>query len=171
MSTKISGDTGIDVAQLRPADGDPVAMTIAADGKVAFPQNPVPAFIATVNTQAIAGGVVTILTCTETFDPLNQFADNKFTPQVAGLYQVNANLANNISDNWCGAYLYKNGVQFAINIVPGLPAPLGGSARPCISQLVSMNGTTDYLNVAGYNSIDGFSINSGLFSAALVRAA
>lgn len=37
MSTKISGDTGIDVAQLRPADGDPVAMTIAADGKVAFP--------------------------------------------------------------------------------------------------------------------------------------
>ena len=39
MSTKISGDTGIDVAQLRPADGDPVAITIAADGKVAFPQN------------------------------------------------------------------------------------------------------------------------------------
>jgi len=41
MTTKISGDTGIDVAQLRPADGDPVAITIAADGKVTFPQNPV----------------------------------------------------------------------------------------------------------------------------------
>jgi hypothetical protein len=39
MTTKISGDTGIDVAQLRPADGDPVAMLIAADGKVTFPQN------------------------------------------------------------------------------------------------------------------------------------
>ena len=39
MTTKISGTDGIDVAQLRPADGDPVAITIAADGKVAFPQN------------------------------------------------------------------------------------------------------------------------------------
>jgi hypothetical protein len=37
MTTKISGDTGIDVAQLRPADGDPVAMMIDALGGVAFP--------------------------------------------------------------------------------------------------------------------------------------
>jgi hypothetical protein len=39
MTVKIDGTNGIDTAQLRPADGDPVAMTIAADGKVAFPQN------------------------------------------------------------------------------------------------------------------------------------
>jgi hypothetical protein len=38
MSTKISGDTGVDTAQLRPADGDPVAMALAADGKPSFPQ-------------------------------------------------------------------------------------------------------------------------------------
>jgi len=39
MTVKIDGTNGIDTAQLRPADGDPVAITIAADGKVAFPQN------------------------------------------------------------------------------------------------------------------------------------
>jgi hypothetical protein len=39
MTVKISGTDGIDTAQLRPADGDPVAITIGADGKVSFPQN------------------------------------------------------------------------------------------------------------------------------------
>jgi len=37
MTVKISGTDGIDTAQLRAPDGDPVAMTIAAGGKVAFP--------------------------------------------------------------------------------------------------------------------------------------
>lgn len=37
MTTKISGTDGIDVAQLRAPDGDPVAITIGNDGKVAFP--------------------------------------------------------------------------------------------------------------------------------------
>jgi len=40
MTVKIDGTNGVDTAQLRPADGDPVAITIAADGKVAFPQYP-----------------------------------------------------------------------------------------------------------------------------------
>jgi hypothetical protein len=34
---KIDGTNGIDVAQLRSPDGDPVAMTIDALGKLAFP--------------------------------------------------------------------------------------------------------------------------------------
>jgi hypothetical protein len=41
MTTKISGTDGVDTAQLRPADGDPVAITIGGDGKVAFPAGPV----------------------------------------------------------------------------------------------------------------------------------
>ena len=67
MSTKISGDTGIDVAQLRPADGDPVAITIAADGKVTID----PATLILKNPVALgygngAGGVVTQLTSKST---------------------------------------------------------------------------------------------------------
>ena len=38
MTVKIDGTNGIDVAQLRAPDGDPVAMTVGNDGKVAFPQ-------------------------------------------------------------------------------------------------------------------------------------
>ena len=39
MTVKIDGTNGIDTAQLRAPDGDPVAMTIDNAGKVAFPQN------------------------------------------------------------------------------------------------------------------------------------
>jgi hypothetical protein len=38
MTIKIDGTNGIDVAQLRAPDGDPVAMTIDNVGAVAFPQ-------------------------------------------------------------------------------------------------------------------------------------
>jgi hypothetical protein len=34
---KIDGTNGIDTAQIRAPDGDPVAMTVGNDGKVAFP--------------------------------------------------------------------------------------------------------------------------------------
>lgn len=37
MTVKIDGTNGIDTAQLRAPDGDPVAMTIGNDGVVAFP--------------------------------------------------------------------------------------------------------------------------------------
>jgi len=37
MTVKIDGTNGIDTAQLRAPDGDPVAMTIDALGKLAFP--------------------------------------------------------------------------------------------------------------------------------------
>jgi hypothetical protein len=37
---KIDGTNGIDVAQLRAPDGDPVAMTIDGAGAVAFPATP-----------------------------------------------------------------------------------------------------------------------------------
>jgi hypothetical protein len=57
MSTKISGDTGIDVAQLRPADGDPVAMTIAADGKVNVPKGLVGAGYILELPMALANGI------------------------------------------------------------------------------------------------------------------
>jgi hypothetical protein len=37
MTVKIDGTNGIDTAQIRAPDGDPVAMTVGNDGKVAFP--------------------------------------------------------------------------------------------------------------------------------------
>lgn len=58
MTVKISGTDGIDTAQLRAPDGDPVAVIIAADGKVTLPQNPF-SNIAASATVTVSSGVPT----------------------------------------------------------------------------------------------------------------
>jgi hypothetical protein len=111
MTTKISGDTGIDVAQLRPADGDPVAMTIAADGKVAFPQ--VPSFLA---------GQASATTFT-----LDTFTKVKFDSEVADVGGNYDPVLSRFVVPVTGAYLFCYSVsqgnaitgttpQFAINL-------------------------------------------------------
>jgi len=61
MTVKISGTDGIDTAQLRAPDGDPVAMTIDNAGKVAFPANDAtaPGTIAASCVVTVSGGVPT----------------------------------------------------------------------------------------------------------------
>lgn len=167
-----SGDTmtgPLAISTLRNPGNTVDAITIASDGKVTFPQTPVPAFTATVNTQAV-GTSLAQLACTETFDPLNQFAASTFTPQVAGLYQVSLSAVNNVNDNWMFLAIAKNGSAVVPVYIPGMPAGLGGGSSIAISALIRMNGTTDFLSALGGNSIAGFSITSGLFSASLVRA-
>jgi hypothetical protein len=72
-------------------------MTVAADGKVAFPQGPVqsgPAFgVSVIGGQSFPSGVLTkINNGTEEFDTNNCYDPSlsRFTPNVAGYYQINA---------------------------------------------------------------------------------
>jgi len=126
--------------------------------------------------QTVTSGVITKVTYdTEVFDTNTNFASSTFTPTVAGYYQVNATI--------CGAgsstmtvligYIYKNGSIYRFGI---LNAATGGNARYGISDLIYMNGTTDYLEI--YARIDGTgtmtftgTATANSFSAVLVRAA
>lgn len=158
--------------------GNPTAPTPAVGDSdtsiatTAFVQNVVkgPAFTANINSQAV-GTSLQILTATEVTDPNNCFLNNRFTPTVAGWYQVNLTLISNQADNHTAGAIYLNGVQVAIQIVPGLPAGVGGGGYPSMSALVQMNGTSDYIQAYGSISIAGFSIVSGKFSASLARPA
>jgi hypothetical protein len=84
---------------------------------------------------------------TELFDTNNNF-DNitnyRFTPTVAGYYQVNAVMQAAISFTGGTIYLYKNGSQFAT----GMAVNAGGGTF-VLSQFVQMNGTTDYIEIYG----------------------
>ena len=126
--------------------------------------------------QTVTSGVITKVTYdTEVFDTNTNFASSTFTPTVAGYYQVNATI--------CGAgsstmtvligYIYKNGAVYRFGI---LDASAGGNRRAGISDLIYMNGTTDYLEI--YARIDGTgtmtftgTATANSFSAVLVRAA
>lgn len=98
---------------------------------------------------------------------------SKFTPQVAGYYQVNAGWYIATSSEREGVvYLYMNGSNYSMvcNLIGG-----AGVRAFTGSQLVYMNGSTDYLEVYAY--INGsHTTNSGanaatFFSASLARKA
>lgn len=121
---------------------------------------------------------------TETFDTNNNFdstTNYRFTPTVAGYYQVN--LRQDFQPNAVRTYvidmfLYKNGSQYSyyfISITPGA----GAEETLGLSVLVYMNGTTDYLEgymyQYDYTAATAITYSSGSaatnFSASLVRSA
>lgn len=135
-----------------------------------------PAFSASqsAGTQSFSAAVWTKLQFpSEVFDTANCY-DNvtnyRFTPNVAGYYQVNLFAAfNNTSSTSIG--VYKNGTLYRSTTVSN--PSLGTS--PYISVLIYLNGTTDYIEAWGYSSNAGTVLyaNAGYyeFSAFLARAA
>jgi hypothetical protein len=83
---------------------------------------------------------------TEQFDTANCFASSRFTPTVAGYYQITGTLSfTNSATGYCNVWIYKNGSRFSrptqLQLVNttynGFP----------FSYLVYMNGSTDYLEI------------------------
>jgi len=109
-----------------------------------------------------------ILFDTEEFDTNNNFSSSRFTPTVAGYYQLswNAGVSGN-AEKW--SLLYKNGAAFK----SGSDA-IGYSSAG--SAIVYANGTTDYFEVYLYQlsaNPTGVSYTGTFFcfSGALIRAA
>lgn len=87
----------------------------------------------------------------EGFDTNNCFASSRFTPNVAGYYQINASvgfvpaLSTNVALS-----IYKNGTELLRGAQ--LASLMFGMS---MSGLVSMNGTTDYIEIYIYNGTGG----------------
>lgn len=157
MTTKISGTDGIDVAQIRAADGDPVAIAISGAGVVSFPATPTvangSAFSAgKTAAQALNTTVAKITFDVELLDSDDSFADSRFTPKVAGWYQINFKVRLDLATTYLAANLYKNNVL----VRSGSYLEATGLAYPtaAFSDLIYMNGTTDYLEVKATSGIN-----------------
>jgi hypothetical protein len=118
---------------------------------------------------------------TAEYNILNCFdlTNNRFRPTVAGYYQVNGNaqLGTNTSS---GGYFYiawyKNGSVFNYaSSIRLISATVASDTMLSASNLVYLNGTTDYLELAVYIEGSSPSIGTGPlranFSAFLARAA
>jgi hypothetical protein len=141
-----------------------------------------PAFSAYLNaTQTITAGVFTKVQCgVEEFDTASAY-DNatnyRFTPQVAGYYQVSGsvNLNSSVTNTECLVTIYKNGsvIKWGSYITRAATNQDIGSAA---SALVYLNGSTDYVELYGYGNGSGtltFILGQArsFFQAVLVRAA
>jgi hypothetical protein len=133
-----------------------------------------PAFSAYLSTaQTLTGGVTTKVTCqTEEFDTNSNY-DNatnyRFTPTVAGYYQVNGSVRANSAYTTGIVHIYKNGSIFKTgNVIQS------DGAQFIVSALVYFNGSTDYVELY-VMFVTGQNLSAQLydtyFQASMVRSA
>ena len=134
-----------------------------------------PAFSAYLNaTQSITLNTWTKLQCgTEEFDTNSNYDNTtnyRFTPTVAGYYQVNGCFGLQSSNANCYISIYKNGLSFKRGTFVVGAAGIVSS----VSALVYLNGTTDYVELYGQtnttqNAATG--ADQTYFQAAMIRSA
>lgn len=127
-------------------------------------------------TQTIANATQTKVTLSnETFDTNNNFdstTNYRFTPTVAGYYQVTGSVAWNLANNYNQAVLFKNGSIYAI----GPNSPTASLAICSVSTLVYLNGSTDYIELfcaqySGSSQTTNENSTQTFLTGSLVRAA
>lgn len=127
-------------------------------------------------TQTIATSTLTkVILSNKDFDTNNNFdatTNYRFTPTVAGYYQITGSVAWNLANNYNQAVLYKNGSIYAI----GPNSPTASLAVCSVSKLIYLNGTTDYVELfcgqySGSNQTTNENLTQTFLTGALVRAA
>jgi hypothetical protein len=137
-----------------------------------------PAFSAykSASSQSVTSGVFTKITYdVEEYDTANCFSSSRFTPNVAGYYQINANTYLQASSSLTRVLttIYKNGSTYKFgndNL-----AVSGTEGRGAVSALVYLNGSTDYVEIyilpSATSPVIQTSIDNTWFQGVLVRAA
>jgi len=155
-----------------------LAMQITTAGNILVASTAAPAFSAYSNSaQTISAATLTkIQFNTEVFDTNSNYDTStyRFTPTVAGYYQVNTSVNFGTARTLYIVSIYKNGGRGlgGENIFTG---SLSANSSLNCQNVVQMNGTTDYLEVFAYSDSGTNAITTGqnntYFSAAMVRSA
>jgi hypothetical protein len=126
-------------------------------------------------TSILTNNVATKITFnTEYFDTNNNFASSRFTPTVAGYYQINATVtwtAQSASANLI--YILKNGSTEVARGARISTSALAFVGLP-VSSVIYLNGSTDYVEIYGFTNGGTAETEAGsatVFSGCLVRAA
>ena len=150
-------------------------LTVNADGGIKGIQ---PAFsaYASVSTSLTNGTNTKITFGTKEFDTANAFdatTNFRFTPLVAGYYQVNGAVMLVATSTQLSASIFKNGASYKQGQFSG-SASAGNSI---VSALVFLNGTTDYIELyavqtsGATQTTSTAGLNQTYFQAILLRAA
>lgn len=161
--------------------GNSSSLTVDSTSGITFPNATIqavaaqtgPSFRASGSGQSMTGGTGIKLQCsTEDWDTNNNY-DNatnyRFTPTVAGYYLVQSyvRFSDYTSTQATIAYIYKNGTTYNYDYRV-VPSGFTNSAQ--ITDLIYMNGTTDYLEAYGLAG-QTKTLSLGVFSASLARVA
>jgi hypothetical protein len=110
----------------------------------------------------------------ELFDTNNNFASSRFTPTIAGYYQLSTSMQSGFITSFLANSFYKNGSLFQYGAF--IPATTVG-VQSGSSALIYLNGSTDYVEVYAYQAtgtsatITSSVSSASWFSGVLVRTA
>ena len=174
-SVVIAGDTSGTVTLAAPAVSGTTTLTLPATTSTLAINGP--AFSAyQSSSQSLTSSTWTKITFdTEEFDTNSNFASSRFTPTVAGYYQING-VTN------AGSYgaaltrsmvqIYKNGSGYKYGTDL---SPAGSNGVAIVSSLVYLNGSTDYVEIYGFITATSPATTSGgslvYFNGSMVRSA
>lgn len=126
---------------------------------VKVPAGGVPAFKAyATGVTSVTASWVKIALAGEVFDTANAFdstTNYRFTPQVAGYYQINGHVHFGGASYAVGACIYKNGAAEGYGAIA-----VATAAEVC--SIVYLNGSTDYVDLYGYSATTQNSDASGV---------
>ncbi len=108
---------------------------------------------------------------TEEWDTNSNFASSRFTPTVAGYYQINAQLQPNNSYTGGFIAIFKNGSAYKYGNYTNTAVTLGGFT---VSSIVYCNGSTDYIEIYGAfttSQVTGAGIYFSYFNGCFLRSA
>jgi len=178
-SVVVNGDTSGAVTLSAPAVAGTVTVTLpAASGTMLTTASTFagtgPAFSAYSNaTQTTTSNVWTKITFqVEEYDTNSNFdstTNSRFTPTVAGYYQINGSYYSNGGPSRCAVAVYKNGSSY--KLVDTVATTYG----ILISSLVYLNGSSDYVEIYMNNVTGGIGVLADstrtYFSGSMVRGA
>ena len=144
-------------------------------GNIDVPQivTDAPAFSATssANQSASSGVYTKLILDTEQFDTNSNFDNTtnyRFTPTVAGYYQINGTLISPSNATSTSVVIYKNGSQYVSTVV--YHPSVGVTQRFNISTLLYLNGSTDYVEFYGLQYGGTVLVGGSTMNGSLVRA-
>lgn len=149
-SISLNGDTSGSIILAAPSVAGSGTLTLPTGTATLGIQGPAFSAYQSSN-QTLSGGVLTkIQFQTEEFDTNNCFdstTNYRFTPTVAGYYQVNACVASNGNGGEVLVAVYKNGSNYKFGV-----DPVNYTVQSTVNCLVYLNGSTDYIEIYGYFS-------------------
>ena len=139
-------------------------LVVDAAGIVRHPPNAIAFSVTKTNSQTstVAGINGPILFNNILFDTKSSYnpATGRFTPTVAGYYQINFGVGIVNNPQRLFAYIFKNGVIATRGSDALVIAGYGNAYGTTGASLVYLNGTTDYVDIRAYTNAAGLDFNA-----------
>jgi len=179
MPIKLQSSSGGSVTVNIPVTASNYNVTVPAATGTAMVSGNMPAFSVYTNDSSayFASSTATkVRFNTLIFDTNNNFdavTNYRFTPTVAGYYQLNSFVSGSCVAKEVAIYIYKNGNNYKNGLDVLIPAG-GLNYGIGVNSLVYANGTTDYFEIYLYSdnsqTLGGTSVGT-YFNGAMVRSA